>query len=178
MSPRRKAVKYPAEVRAGGGSTSAVYVRTSDHYAVLDRRPDEPVDDAVLTLEGGSIAVFRGEPQEKRGVRAAADRSRTRAEPAPTVAPVYRLGANGPLAVPTGLVFARFSDGVSVESRREDLRRAGYDVVEIPSYAPHAAWLRARSGEIADALAETGALEALPDMEGVEPQMLMQAARR
>jgi len=50
--------------------------------------------------------------------------------------------------------------------------------VEIPAYAPNAAWLRARSGEIADALAGTPALDALPDLEAVEPQMLMERARR
>jgi hypothetical protein len=171
MSSSHKSAKYPSEVRLGRGTTSAVFVKTPDHYALLHRRPGEPPDDAVLTLDGGSIAVFRGQPRATRGSKAAAT-------PSPTVGPVYRLGADGPLAVPTGLVFARFREGVAVESRRDELERAGYEVVEVPSYAPHAAWLRARSGEIADALADTAALEALPDMEGVEPQMLMPAARR
>jgi hypothetical protein len=171
MGSARKPANYPAEVQVGHGAASAVYVRTADHYALLHQRPDEVPDDAVLTLEGGSIAVFRGKPRARRSRKEPATRP-------PTVAPVYRLGADGPLAVPTGLVFARFAEGVPVESRREALERAGYEVVEIPSYAPHAAWLRARSGEIADALAATAALEKLPDMEGVEPQMLMHAARR
>jgi hypothetical protein len=171
MSSTRKPAKYPAEIRAGHGSASAVYVRSSDHYALLDRPPNAPPEDSVLTLDGGSIAVYRGEPGASRGRNAATDTS-------PAVAPVYRLGKDGPLAVPTGRVFVRFRDGVSVESRRDALQRAGYEVVEIPSYAPNAAWLRARSGDLADSLAETGALEALSDVENVEPQMLMQAARR
>ena len=171
MSSTNKPVKYPAEIRAGHGSASAVYARTADHYALLDRRPNEPPDDPVLTLEGGSVAVFRGQPRRARGRNAATAKS-------PAVAPVYRLGADGPLAVATGLVFVRFKDDVLVESRRDALRRAGYEVVDILAYAPNAAWLRARSGEIADALSQTAALEALADVEHVEPQMLMQAARR
>jgi hypothetical protein len=172
------AAEYPSEIRVGDRAATAIYVRTPDHYAVLHRRQDDPAPNAVLTLDGGSIAVFRGEPRDGPDATTATSRSGAKPKRAVTVGPVYTLGPNGPLAVPTGLVFARFTDGVTAESRRADLRRAGYDVVEVPSYAPNAAWLRARSGEIRDALTGTPALEALPDVERVEPQLLMQSTRR
>jgi hypothetical protein len=180
MNARQRPTVYPSEIRAGGRASPTVYVRRPDHYAVLRRRQGDPADDAVLTLDGGSIAVFRGQADAQSSATAgdASRRAAAGAGEGPVVGPVYALAPNGPLAVPTGLIFARFADGVAADSRRDDLRRLGYDVVEVPSYAPNAAWLRAQSGEIADALAGAPALEALPDVEAVEPQMLMESARR
>lgn len=53
-----------------------------------------------------------------------------------------------------------------------------YELVESLAYAPQAAWLRAPAGDIADALAGLPRLEQLPDVENVEPQMLMESVRR
>jgi len=120
-----------------------------------------------LLLEDGAIAVFRGELDEAgMTVQSGA------------LSAVYGLQPSGLLAVPTGRVFVRFAEGVKAESRRQEINRAGYELIESLSYAPHAAWLRARSGDIADALAGIPRLEQLPDVENVEPQMLMESVPR
>jgi hypothetical protein len=92
--------------------------------------------------------------------------------------PVYGLEPSGLPAVPTGQVFIRFAEGIKAEERRQEINQAGYEIVQSLSYAPQAAWLRARSDDIADALAEISKLEQLPDVENVEPQMLKESARR
>ncbi|MEH2082354.1 MAG: hypothetical protein V7K89_20935 [Nostoc sp.] len=91
---------------------------------------------AILRLNDGAIAVFSGEPnQSERGI----------------LSPVYTLESNGSVAVPTGLVFIRFAEGVDIESQHEAINRAGYKVAQSLSYAPHTAWLHAQSGNIVDA---------------------------
>lgn len=92
--------------------------------------------------------------------------------------PVYRRVPGGGLAVPTGRALVRFSEGVSADGQREELARAGYVVEEVLHYAPHAAWVRARSGEIADTLRDLWRLEGLAEVRNVEPQLLSPSARR
>ena len=159
--------EYPRQVRASTERPASLFVRKSGYYAVHGRQPDTPAPGAALLLDEGAIAVFQGEPDETQA-----------ASMVGTLGPVYALQPDGPPAVPTGLVFVRFAEGVAAESRRKDINRVGYEVAESVSYAPHAAWLHARSGRIADALAGISALEEMPDVENVEPQMLMASARR
>ncbi len=86
--------------------------------------------------------------------------------------PVYAIEPHGPPSVPTGLVFVRFRENVDVQQRRRALTRAGYEVTEILPYAPQAAWVRAIEQGIAASLTRIPALEVLPDIVSVEPQML------
>ena len=51
-------------------------------------------------------------------------------------------------------------------------------IEEVLAYAPEAAWLRPATGGIGAALRGIPALELLPGVEHVEPQMLMQSAQR
>lgn len=159
--------RYPRQIRANMTASAPLYVRKADYYAVHQRPASLPAPGAVLLLDDGAIAIFPGEPDEA-GVTAQAGR----------LSPVYGLQPSGLPAVPTGRVFVRFAAGVQAESRRQEINRAGYEVVESLAYAPHAAWLRARSGDIADALAGIPQLEQLPDVENVEPQMLLESVRR
>jgi hypothetical protein len=146
----------PAEVRATSGPT---YVRRPDLHALHDLPPGSPLDDAITVLNDGAIAVFptgygrraTGSPQS----------------------PVYALEPGGALAVPTGQLFVRFAEGVSAASRAEALREAGYQLVDSPRYAPHTAWVRSLAGDIGAALSGVNRLATLPDVEHVEPQMLM-----
>lgn len=92
--------------------------------------------------------------------------------------PVYRRAHGGGLVVPTGRVLVRFSEGEPAEQHREQLAEAGFDIEQVLAYAPHAAWLRARSGDIADTLAGLDGLAARPGVEHVEPQMLGEVSRR
>jgi hypothetical protein len=159
--------KYPQQIRANMATSAPLYVLKSGHYAVHQRPPDMPAPDAALLLDDGAIAVFQGEPDEA-----------AEAAQAGGLSPVYGLQPSDLPAVPTGRVFVRFAEGVKAETRRQEIDRAGYELVESPVYAPQAAWLRARSGDLADALAGIPRLEQLPDVENVEPQMLMERARR
>jgi hypothetical protein len=91
---------------------------------------------------------------------------------------VYRLGEKGSLAVATGAVFVRFREGIRPEERADALAEAGFGVEQTPPYAPHCAWLRPHSGRVGDALTGLEKLRAVPDVEHVEPQMLMKSHRR
>lgn len=92
--------------------------------------------------------------------------------------PVYALSPSGPLAVPTGLVFVRFSRGVLVKDKCDLLASVGYEIARSVPYAPNAAWVRARSGHVADALNDIGRLATLQDVENVEPQLVTERVHR
>lgn len=119
---------------------------------------------AAFTLEDEGIAVYRGVPPP-----AFAD----------AAMPVYGAGPNSLPRVPTARVFIRFAESTSADARRPDLERAGYTIIEIPDYAPHAAWVKAASDSVRDALAGLSGLVALPGARTVEPQLLgVRALRR
>ena len=155
--------EYPEQIRVGSGRTAVSYTRKPGYYAIHYNQPKTVASGAVLHLNDGALAVFPGEPnQSEQG----------------TLSPIYTLQPNGSLAVPTGLVFIRFAEGIDVESQREVINQAGYEVAQSLDYAPHAAWLRAQSGNIADAIAGIPQLEAIPKIENIEPQMLMEKGLR
>lgn len=162
---------YPQQIRAGTDKSAVSYIRKPGYYAVHDQQPGAVASGAILQLNDGAIAVFQGEPNEPQNALQVASTQGS-------VSPIYTLESNNSLAVPTGLVFIRFAEGVKVESRQDAIAQAGYEVAESLSYAPHAAWLKARSGKMVDALTGISQLEALPDVENVEPQMLMERALR
>jgi hypothetical protein len=170
MSQKDDFARYPQEVRSSTQQPSVVYTRLPGHYAAHGQRADAPPPgEVVATLIEGEdkIEVLRGEASERKGPAA----------PGKSL-PVYALQPGGTPAVPTGQVFIRFKENVAVEARRREIERAGYEIAQSLEYAPHAAWLRARSGEIADALINIPNLEKIDDVENVEPQMLMQRASR
>ncbi|MDZ7970551.1 MAG: hypothetical protein RM368_37450 [Nostoc sp. DedSLP03] len=158
--------EYPEQIRVSGNvnlRTAISYTRKPGYYAVHYNQPSTVAIGAILRLNDGAIAVFSGEPnQSEQGI----------------LSPVYTLETNASLAVPSGLVFIRFAEGVDVESQHEVINRAGYEVAQNFSYAPHTAWLRAKSGRIVDAIAGISQLEAIANVENVEPQMLMQRGFR
>lgn len=147
-----------------------VYTPLPDHYAVHRQGLDmPPSEDAVTVMseDGRTIEVFRGEVGERK-----------RAASPGEVGPVYTLQPGGTPAVPTGRVFIRFKEGVLAEERLREIEQAGYEIAQLIEYAPHAAWLRPRSGEIVDALTGIQALEKITDVDNVEPQILMPRASR
>ncbi|MBN3910132.1 MAG: hypothetical protein HWQ35_27395 [Nostoc sp. NMS1] len=163
--------EYPEQIRVGSDRTAVSYTRKSGYYAIhYNNQPKTVAPGAILQLNDGAMsttgytyAIFPGEPNQSEQGK---------------LSPVYTIEPNGSLAVPTGLVFIRFAEGVDVESQREAINRAGYEVVQILDYAPHAAWLRAQSGNIVDAIAKIPQLEAIPKVENIEPQMLMERSLR
>ncbi len=163
--------EYPQQIRFGTEQSAVLYSRKSGYYAVHYKQPGTVAPGAVLQLNDGAIAVFQGEPDEsENAIRLASTTG--------TLGPIYTLQADGTLAVPTGLVFIRFVEGVEVESHRSAIKQAGYEIAQSLSYAPQAAWLRAQSGNILDALVGISKLEAIPNVENVEPQMLMERVQR
>ncbi|MDZ8069088.1 MAG: hypothetical protein RMY64_26320 [Nostoc sp. DedQUE08] len=162
--------EYPEQIRVGSDGydglrlrTTVSYSRKPGYYAVHYNQPSTVATGAILRLNDGAIAVFSGEPnQSEQGI----------------LSPIYTLESNGSLAVPTGLVFIRFAESVDVESQHEVINQAGYEVAQSLSYAPHTAWLRAKSGRIVDAIAGISQLEAIANVENVEPQMLMERGLR
>ncbi len=95
-----------------------------------------------------------------------------------TITPVYATDPRGPLAVPTGQIFIRFTPDVKTEGRRDNLTDHGYTIVRIPSYAPHTAWVQATTGDIATSLLNIEQLKGLPGIVNVEPQLLMHRKSR
>jgi hypothetical protein len=163
--------EYPQQIRFGTEQSAVLYSRKPGYYAVHYKQPGTVAPGAVLQLNDGAIAVFQGEPDEpENAIRLASTTG--------TLGPIYTLQADGTLAVPTGLVFIRFVEGVEVELHREAIKQAGYEIAQSLSYAPQAAWLRAQSGNILDALVGISKLESIPNVENVEPQMLMERVQR
>jgi hypothetical protein len=168
MAAMARQERFPREIRVGTEGGGRVYRLDEQHYAEHGRRRSAPAADAVMLLEGGRIAVVRGDvARATPGVESGAAR----------IGPVY-LSADGVRVVPTDLVFVRFAEGTAAEARRADLERAGFEIVDVPGYAPHAAWVRARDGGIAASLEGLGDLRALPGVQHVEPQLLMERVAR
>jgi hypothetical protein len=175
---------YPQQLPAGMEPNAPVYKRLSGFYAVHGWRADRSGVEPVQTLEDGAIAILKGQPDP---TAAAADPSAaatdvTKASTAQRkLSPVYSQqssGAPGSMAVPTGRVFIRFADAIKVADREAQIRNARYELDQKLDYAPNAAWLRARSGNIADALNGIASLRKIADVKNVEPQLLMQVSYR
>jgi hypothetical protein len=158
---------FPTRVQASSRSPDLWYERVPDLFALHGQIPASLRTAAVYELNEGAIVVLRGAPGREPVAPAIA-----------AVTPVYALRPNGPPAVPTGLVFVRFAERVAIDERRDQLAQAGYNVAEVPAYAPHAAWVRASHGGIATSLAGIAALAGIADVVSVEPQMLSASARR
>ncbi len=92
--------------------------------------------------------------------------------------PVYRAGGTGAPATPTGRVFVRFAEGIDAHAHAGALETAGFRLEAVPGYAPHAAWVRPLSGQLADALTGLARLREVPGVQDAEPQFETEAARR
>lgn len=152
---------FPAQFRAGAQRLTQWYVRLPRLFAVHGPVPPSLAASVAFVLDDGQVTVCHGEPELHLSTTAL-----------DTMTPVYALAPNGAPAVPTGRVFVRFADHVRIEDRRDALRKAGYVVTQTLPYAPHAAWVMPAEGRIADSLAGLAALQTLPDMMNVEPQLL------
>lgn len=124
-----------------------------------------PAGEGGLRFEPEAIAVLPGAPTAPL----AAGQS---------LSPVYAQPGTGALAVPTGQLFIRFRPGESALAHRGALEQAGCRIASAPDHAPEAAWLRARSGGLADALGSVARLGQLAGVASVEPQLLMARAPR
>ncbi|HYG81143.1 MAG TPA: hypothetical protein VD861_12180 [Pyrinomonadaceae bacterium] len=165
MAPSNILQQFPERLRAGTERPGTFYTRVPGYYAVHYGREEAGTADAVMTLKEEGIAVYRGEPDESRRGTA-------------SVTPVYQLQPSGSFAVPTGKVYIRFAEGVEAATRRDEIKRAGYEIIKTSPYAPHTAWLQSVSGSTARALSNIHVLESLADVENAEPQMLTAREQR
>jgi hypothetical protein len=159
---------FPRDVVSRTPQHRAEYKLSTDLYALRESGAESrAADDVVAILNDGdhTIVVFRG-PLAERGAMKR------------DVVPVYTLQPGGMPAVPTGLVFISFKEGIAANTRRPEIERAGYVIEKELDYAPQAAWLKAQSGKVEDALAGVAALEQIGDLVTIEPQMLIPRASR
>ncbi len=166
MSVEHLVARFPDELRVGTQQTGS-YVRVRDHVAVEGALPESLTDSRVGRLEAEDLTICSGDSElAAEGLLES------------LVSPVYQRSPGGSFAVPTGEIFVRLEKGARVEDHAAAFEDAGYVISRTLVYAPNAAWLRAGSGDLADALAGVGRLEALPGVENVEPQMLSPRALR
>jgi hypothetical protein len=164
---------YPQQLSSSSGQVEAVTYRQQAGYYALrydDAEAQPPGALLVLRDERGAIALFEGEP--------AVPGPRSQLGEAADLAALPVYGAPGLMAVPTGEIFVRFGDGIDARDRAADLAQVGYRIDRLLDFAPQGAWVMAESGQISDSLQGLESLAALPDVENVEPQMLMERSTR
>ncbi|GIV85662.1 MAG: hypothetical protein KatS3mg052_2669 [Candidatus Roseilinea sp.] len=154
---------YPMCLRASTEHAEVIYTRAENYHAVKNASSAQ-AKDAVLTLkddDDSTYLILKGEPPA----------------PGEEVSAVYQ-GNGGMLVVPTGRVFVRLNEGARVEAYTDAFRKLGFVIAQSPPYAPHVAWLEREDGDAAAALRSVGALEKLPQVCNVEPQLLTARAWR
>lgn len=156
----------PPEFAARSDDPVHLYELRRDRVAVRGEAPAGLRARVEHRFEAEGICVLRIETGDSEPLDATA------------TLPVYSLGPGGAPAVFTGRILVRFAEGVVAGERADAIHEAGFEIEEILSYAPHASWVRSRTGDAADALGKLERLTVLPDVENVEPQMLSPAARR
>lgn len=160
---------YPQQLKYGTEHPDLMYSQKAGYYAIYFDEPRLEVSGSISQFNQGKILVFQGNPQEAENAINTDYKD---------IGPVYSLSSSDSLVVPTGLVLIRFSSEVTVNSRQEEIEKAGYQMFKKINYAPNAAWLTAKSGKISDSLLKISYLEAISDVENVEPQMLQNRYNR
>ena len=158
---------FPSTLPASTTQPKLLYRRQPELIAIHDRVEPPAGWPVVLTLEDPPIVICRGDTR-------ALPRTLLHA----TLTPVYALTPRGSPAVPTGLVLVRFREGIAAAACGDVVAREGFTIHDVLPYAPSAAWVKAASGGIPASLRGIPALESLPDVVDVEPQMLKRSARR
>ncbi len=123
-------------------------------------------EDPLLTLDGGRVSVHR---RTRLSSRLPADAA---------LGPVYRMSPGGGIVVPTGRLLVRYAAGSRFEDHAEQLSNSGYEVDQGLGFAPHAGWVRARSGSIGDGLSDIEVLRGLAGVEHVEPEAVIEMSGR
>lgn len=154
---------FPKTVRVGAGESGVELKMQPTDFAVHHIGSAPPF--ATDTLPGENVGIY---PVERY------DEEVHGAQPVP----VYSSGKGGSVSVPTGLIFVRLSPNLRMNDRARNFADVGYELAKTLSYAPNAGWLRARSGNVASALANAENLTDVAGVEHVEPQMLTKAARK
>lgn len=176
--------RYPAALRHSTRQSGLIYQRSTRLFARFRHAPrdagagtpagpqDRPVRGAVE-----QAAELEWSLQADEGLVIDVHRGTIDAT-ATGIGAVYAEPASGRVVVPTGRVLVRFAEPVAAQARRGALHAAGYRIVSVPDYAPHCAWVESESGDPAQSLHGIDRLEALADVENVEPQWLSPRAAK
>lgn len=163
MASKDSLSRFPDQVAASSKRAGPSYRRAKDRCAVAGPLPTDLESLVETRFPAEEVTVFRADPE-----------SVAEAVAGVSLLPVYRLESGGPPAVPTGRVFVVFSEDVRANDMEAQIGKAGYTIDSIPGYAPHSAWLRARSGRTSDALRSLFQLARVDGVQNVEPQMVTQ----
>jgi hypothetical protein len=154
---------FPNTVRVGTAESGVELKMQPTDFAVHHTGSAPPFARDTLPGENMSIYPVERYDEEVHG-----------AQPVP----VYSSEKGGSVSVPTGLIFVRLSPNLTLDDRARNFADAGYELAKALSYAPNAGWLRAKSGNVASALANAANLNAVTGVEHVEPQMLTKTAQK
>lgn len=165
MSSKNNFRNSPKTVAQSLQRPEIFFVRDDHLFATNVPRRDIPV--ASFSAQGKTTTVYNLDSSS---------------EPLPVldeVIPVYRLqNQSGQIAIPTGKIFLRLKENVSVRSVEAELAHLGYEIEQLVKGAPHAAWLTACDGSITASLSQLETLAMLRNVENYEPQMLMETFRK
>lgn len=162
IGKERRFDAFPKSVKHSLEHPDVIYERADNLYAVRRSQTTPMQATPVVSLDadgGASFLIYRGMPDQ---YSSAADMS----------IPVYTLSRGNNLAVPTGRVFIRFSEGIEIASRQAELKRVGYRLAQTLAYASNAGWLEAEDMTTLTALKNIGKLGQLADIANIEPQFL------
>ena len=156
MKANDPSLNWPAELEIVSNGSRTRYTIDRSLLAVHGKTPQEGAS-IVFRFADEGIVVLRDTVATTRLTK---------------TGPVYRIEGGDVWAVPTGCVFVRFEKSESVVARADELAKLGFSIEKVPSYAPHAAWIRPRSEAIGDALLALARLRELPRIRAVEPELL------
>lgn len=165
MSALQQWKRCPDFIDLDDKNRSIRLLKCGGRYALRGNLSERQASEVETRLPADDISIIRGVPP--------ADLL-----PEVELLPVYAAAENSPPAVATERLFLRLRDDFAIDSVRDDIDTLGFDIDDLPAYAPHSAWLRPKSGLVVDALSKLESLRALPGAARVEPQLLRPMGRK
>ncbi|MEM8671726.1 MAG: hypothetical protein AAGG48_29680 [Planctomycetota bacterium] len=151
---------YPRSLKTKSIQGEQEWTIANNLYARTDLPSESPVADEVVRIDQETAIC---QPSGDVEMSEKTEESQT---------PVYRLGDNGPVGVPTGLIFIRFDKATSLDERREQLEELGFEVANEADTA-EGGWVRHKSGSCEASLSNAARLHEVEGVRVVEPQFLL-----
>jgi len=155
----------PEYIDIGDGEHRVQLLKQKDRFAIKGSELPRNIGEVEMHLPGDDINIIRGTPS----LTAAANYE---------LLPVYAPTGSSPPAVVTQRIFVRLDQDTRFETVRESVEALGFRIDDIPSHAPHCAWLEPESGGVGDSLSKLALLRALPRVVNAEPQVLRPRDRK
>ena len=155
----------PEHIDIGDGKHRTRLLKQNNRFAIKGSKPPRTIGEVEMHLPGDDINIIRGTPSSDAASNYA-------------LLPVYAETENSPPTVVTQRIFARLDQDTLFETARESVEALGFRIDDIPSHAPHSAWLEPESGGVGDSLSKLASLRALPRVVNAEPQVLRPRERK